>query len=148
MPGLEDPNSDHAGLVRAAFAAGPTGHLQPAIEEINATFVMPNMFARAVMGETADAAMKWGESGVQASSRNTRCEQSLKGAFVGKGTFSAHIPTTTDTLHRQSAMIRRAAEGIPRSTRTCRHDPPPAGRDRSAFAVHHREPRIAKQMVR
>jgi hypothetical protein len=42
--------------------AGREGTFNAAIEEANATFLMPNMFARAVRGESPDAAMKWGES--------------------------------------------------------------------------------------
>ena len=63
MPGLEDPlfqiMQDWREL---SFVAGWKGPFHSAIEEINATFVMPNIFARAVRGETPDAAMKWGES--------------------------------------------------------------------------------------
>ena len=46
---------------RTSFVAGWQGAFNSAIEEINGTFVMPNMFARAVRGETPDAAMKWAE---------------------------------------------------------------------------------------
>lgn len=63
MPGLEDPNfqimQDWRDL---SFVAGREGTFNAAIEEINATFVIPNMMARAVRGETPDAAMKWAET--------------------------------------------------------------------------------------
>lgn len=63
MPGLEDPNFQIMQDWRdVAFVAGREGAFNSAIEEVNATFVMPNMFARAVRGESPDAAMKWGES--------------------------------------------------------------------------------------
>jgi multiple sugar transport system substrate-binding protein len=63
MPGLEDPNFQIMQDWReVAFVAGREGTFNSAIEEVNATFVMPNMVARAVRGETPDAAMKWGES--------------------------------------------------------------------------------------
>ena len=62
MPGLEDPNfqimQDWRDL---SFVAGWQGPFSSAIEEINGTFVVPNMMARAVRGETPDAAMKWAE---------------------------------------------------------------------------------------
>ncbi|GAC1320879.1 MAG: extracellular solute-binding protein [Chloroflexota bacterium] len=62
MPGLEDPNfqimQDWRDL---SFVAGREGTFNAAIEEINATFVIPNMMARAVRGDTPDAAMKWAE---------------------------------------------------------------------------------------
>ncbi len=62
MPGLEDPDfkimEDWREL---SFVAGWQGPFHGAIEEINSTFVMPNMFARAVRGETPEAAMKWAE---------------------------------------------------------------------------------------
>jgi multiple sugar transport system substrate-binding protein len=63
MPGLEDPNfkimEDWREL---SFVAGWQGPFHQAIEEINATFVMPNMFARAVRGEAPEAAMRWAEA--------------------------------------------------------------------------------------
>jgi len=63
MPGLDDPNFQIMQDWRdVAFVAGREGTFNGAIEEINGTFVMPNMFARAVRGETPDAAMKWGEA--------------------------------------------------------------------------------------
>jgi multiple sugar transport system substrate-binding protein len=63
MPGLEDPNfSIMQDWRELSFVAGWQGLFNSAIEEVNATFVMPNMMARAVRGETPDAAMKWGES--------------------------------------------------------------------------------------
>jgi multiple sugar transport system substrate-binding protein len=63
MPGLEDPNFKIMEDWReVAFVAGYEGPFSSAIEEVNATFVMPNMFLRAVRGETPDAAMKWGEA--------------------------------------------------------------------------------------
>jgi multiple sugar transport system substrate-binding protein len=63
MPGLEDPNFQIMQDWReVAFVAGLQGTFNSAIEEVNATFVMPNMFARAVRGETPDAAMQWGEA--------------------------------------------------------------------------------------
>ena len=62
MPGLEDPNFKIMEDWREiAFVAGWQGTFNAAIEEINSTFVVPNMFARAVRGETPDAAMKWAE---------------------------------------------------------------------------------------
>lgn len=62
MPGLEDPNFQIMQDWRElSFVAGWQGPFHRAIEEINATFVMPNMFARAVRGESPDAAMKWAE---------------------------------------------------------------------------------------
>jgi multiple sugar transport system substrate-binding protein len=63
MPGLEDPNfSIMQDWREYAYVAGYQGTFNSAIEEVNSTFVMPNMFARAVRGESPDAAMKWGES--------------------------------------------------------------------------------------
>jgi multiple sugar transport system substrate-binding protein len=63
MPGLEDPNFQIMQEWRElSFVAGWQGPFNAAIEEINGTFVMPNMFARAVRGETPDAAMKWAET--------------------------------------------------------------------------------------
>ncbi|HZR00886.1 MAG TPA: hypothetical protein VFC93_18945 [Chloroflexota bacterium] len=63
MPGLEDPNFQIMQDWRdIAFVAGWQGTFNAAIEEVNATFVVPNMVARAVRGESPEAAMKWGES--------------------------------------------------------------------------------------
>ena len=60
--GLEDPNFQIMQDWRElAFVAGYQGPFTRAIEEVNATFVMPNMFARAVRGDTPERAMKWGE---------------------------------------------------------------------------------------
>src|SRR5947209_19274228 len=54
MPGLEDPNFQIMQDWRElSFVAGWQGPFHQAIEEINATFVVPNMMARAVRGETA-----------------------------------------------------------------------------------------------
>ncbi len=62
MPGLEDPNFQIMQDWRdVAFVAGWQGPFHSAIEEVNATFVIPNMMARAVRGESPDAAMKWAE---------------------------------------------------------------------------------------
>jgi multiple sugar transport system substrate-binding protein len=62
MPGLEDPNFKIMEDWREiSFVAGWQGTFNAAIEEINSTFVMPNMFARAIRGDTPDAAMKWAE---------------------------------------------------------------------------------------
>ncbi|HVG47918.1 MAG TPA: hypothetical protein VM899_07260, partial [Rubellimicrobium sp.] len=62
MPGLEDPEfkimEDWREL---SFVAGWQGPFHSGIEEINSTFVMPNMFARAIRGEGPEAAMKWAE---------------------------------------------------------------------------------------
>lgn len=63
MPGLEDPNfqimQDWRDL---AFVAGWEGPFNQAIEEINGTFIIPNMMARAVRGpDSPEAAMKWAE---------------------------------------------------------------------------------------
>jgi multiple sugar transport system substrate-binding protein len=63
MPGLEDPNFQIMQDWRdVAFVAGREGTFNAAIEEVNATFVIPNMVARAVRGDTPDAAMKWAEA--------------------------------------------------------------------------------------
>jgi multiple sugar transport system substrate-binding protein len=63
MPGLEDPNFQIMQDWReVASVAGYPGPFSSSIEEVNSTFVLPNMFLRAVRGETPDAAMKWGES--------------------------------------------------------------------------------------
>jgi multiple sugar transport system substrate-binding protein len=63
MAGLEDPNFKIMEDWRdVSFVAGWQGTFNSAIEEVNGTFVMPNMFARAVRGESPDAAMKWAES--------------------------------------------------------------------------------------
>jgi multiple sugar transport system substrate-binding protein len=63
MPGLEDPNFKIMEDWReVAFVAGYEGPFSSSIEEVNSTFVLPNMFLRAVRGETPDAAMKWGEA--------------------------------------------------------------------------------------
>jgi multiple sugar transport system substrate-binding protein len=63
MPGLEDPNFKIMEDWReVAFVAGYEGPFSSAIEEVNSTFVLPNMFLRAVRGEAPDAAMKWGEA--------------------------------------------------------------------------------------
>ena len=63
MAGLEDPNFKIMEDWRdVSFVAGWQGNFNSAIEEVNGTFVMPNMFARAVRGESPDAAMKWAES--------------------------------------------------------------------------------------
>ena len=63
MPGLEDPNFQVMQDWRdVAFVAGREGTFNSAIEEINATFVIPNMMARAARGDTPDAAMKWAET--------------------------------------------------------------------------------------
>jgi multiple sugar transport system substrate-binding protein len=62
MPGLEDPNFQIMQDWREiAFVAGWQGSFHSAIEEVNATFVVPNMVARAVRGEAPEQAMKWGE---------------------------------------------------------------------------------------
>jgi multiple sugar transport system substrate-binding protein len=62
MPGLEDPNFQIMQDWRdVAQVAGRQGPFNSAIEEINGTFVMPNMFARAVRGDGPDEAMKWAE---------------------------------------------------------------------------------------
>ena len=62
MPGLEDPNFQIMQEWRElAFVAGWQGPFHKGIEEVNATFVVPNMFARAARGETPDAAMKWAD---------------------------------------------------------------------------------------
>ena len=53
---------DHGDWRELSFVAGWQGLFNSAIEEVNGTFVMPNMFARAVRGESPDAAMKWGEA--------------------------------------------------------------------------------------
>jgi hypothetical protein len=63
MPGLEDANFQIMQDWReVASVAGYPGPFSSSIEEINATFVLPNMVLRAVRGETPDAAMKWGEA--------------------------------------------------------------------------------------
>ena len=46
---------------QATHCSGWQGPFHGGIEEINSTFVMPNMFARAIRGETPEAAMKWAE---------------------------------------------------------------------------------------
>jgi multiple sugar transport system substrate-binding protein len=62
MPGLEDPNFEIMQEWREmSFVAGWQGPFHKGIEEVNATFVVPNMFARAARGETPEAAMKWAE---------------------------------------------------------------------------------------
>jgi multiple sugar transport system substrate-binding protein len=62
MPGLEDPNFQVMQEWRElSFVAGWQGPFSAAIEEVNSTFVMPNMFARAVRGETPEAAMQWAD---------------------------------------------------------------------------------------
>jgi multiple sugar transport system substrate-binding protein len=62
MPGLEDPNFQIMQEWKdISFVAGWQGPFHKAIEEINGTFVVPNMFARAARGETPDAAMKWAD---------------------------------------------------------------------------------------
>src|SRR5207248_88991 len=49
MPGLEDPNFQIMQDWReVAFVAGREGTFNSAIEEVNGTFVLPNMFARAI----------------------------------------------------------------------------------------------------
>jgi uncharacterized protein (TIGR03086 family) len=60
MPDLvgDDPAASYTAL---SYVAGWQGPFGSAIEEINATFVVPNMVARAVRGETPDAAMKWAD---------------------------------------------------------------------------------------
>ena len=62
MPGLEDPNFQIMQDWRdVAFVAGCGAPSTPRSKRSTRTFVMPNMFARAVRGDTPDAAMKWGE---------------------------------------------------------------------------------------
>jgi multiple sugar transport system substrate-binding protein len=63
MPGLDkDPKlaimQDWKDL---AHVYGFQGPITQAMEEVQATFVMPNMFARAARGDTPEAALAWGE---------------------------------------------------------------------------------------
>jgi multiple sugar transport system substrate-binding protein len=63
MPGLDqDPKlaimQDWKDL---AFVYGWQGPITQAMEEVQATFVMPNMFARAARGDTPESAIAWAE---------------------------------------------------------------------------------------
>ena len=64
MPGLDaDPKltimQDWRDL---AFVYGYQGPISSAMEEVQSTFVIPNMFARAARGDTPENAVAWAES--------------------------------------------------------------------------------------
>jgi multiple sugar transport system substrate-binding protein len=44
-----------------AFVYGYQGPITEAMEEVQSTFVIPNMFARAARGDTPEAALAWAE---------------------------------------------------------------------------------------
>ena len=63
MPGLDqDPKltimQDWRDL---AYVYGYQGPISSAMEEVQSTFVIPNMFARAARGDTPENALAWGE---------------------------------------------------------------------------------------
>jgi len=63
MPGLDkDPKlAIMQEWKDTAFVYGWQGPITQAMEEVQATFVMPNMFARVARGDTPEAALAWGE---------------------------------------------------------------------------------------
>jgi multiple sugar transport system substrate-binding protein len=67
MPGLDqDPKlSIMQDWKDLAFVYGYQGPITQAMEEVQATFVMPNMFARVARGDTPEAALAWAESEYQ-----------------------------------------------------------------------------------
>jgi multiple sugar transport system substrate-binding protein len=64
MPGLDqDPKlSIMQDWKDLAFVYGYQGPITEAMEEVQSTFVVPNMFARAARGDTPEAALAWAES--------------------------------------------------------------------------------------
>ena len=63
MPGLDaDPKlTIMQDWKDAAYVYGWQGPITQAMEEVQSTFVIPNMFARAAKGDTPESAIQWAE---------------------------------------------------------------------------------------